>query len=221
MEDVRAFEVYLGISRPALNQTVCALQFFYGVTLDRAEIPERIAYARRPRKLPAILSADACRAISRSGTVAKGAYGADERLCRRTAWLGDGETEGRRHRQPAHGDLGPSRQGRQGSHRDAVAAVAWYPVYLLAADAPEELAVSRTGRQADRCAGALGSLPFGDQGGRIDQAGQRAHAAAQLCYPSARGRRRYPHHPGTARAHPPVDDGALHAGWRQLRSRSF
>jgi len=61
IEDVRAFQVFLvsqGISWPALNQTVCALRFFYGVTLDRAEIPERIAYARTPRKLPAILSAD-------------------------------------------------------------------------------------------------------------------------------------------------------------------
>ena len=61
LEDVRAFQVYLvsqGISWPALNQTVCALRFFYGVTLDRAEIPERIAYARTPRKLPDILSAD-------------------------------------------------------------------------------------------------------------------------------------------------------------------
>jgi site-specific recombinase XerD len=61
LEDVRAFQVYLvsqGISWPALNQTVCALRFFYGVTLDRAEIPERIVYARTPRKLPAILSAD-------------------------------------------------------------------------------------------------------------------------------------------------------------------
>lgn len=61
LEDVRAFQVYLvsqGISWPALNQTVCALRFFYGVTLDRAEIPERIAYARTPRKLPVILSAD-------------------------------------------------------------------------------------------------------------------------------------------------------------------
>jgi integrase/recombinase XerD len=58
---VRAFQVHLvsqGISWPALNQTVCAVRFFYGVTLDRAEIPERIAYARTPRKLPAILSAD-------------------------------------------------------------------------------------------------------------------------------------------------------------------
>ena len=61
LEDVRAFQVYLvsqGISWPALNQTVCALRFFYGVTLDRAEIPERIAYARTPHKLPTILSAD-------------------------------------------------------------------------------------------------------------------------------------------------------------------
>jgi integrase len=61
LEDVRAFQVHLvsqGISWPALNQTVCALRFFYGVTLDREEIPERIAYARTPRKLPAILSAD-------------------------------------------------------------------------------------------------------------------------------------------------------------------
>jgi integrase/recombinase XerD len=34
------------------------LALFYGVTLNRAEIPERIAYARTPRKLPTILSAD-------------------------------------------------------------------------------------------------------------------------------------------------------------------
>ena len=61
LDDVRALLVNLvvqGISWPALNQTVCALRFFYGVTLDRPEIPERIAYARTPRKLPAILSAD-------------------------------------------------------------------------------------------------------------------------------------------------------------------
>ena len=61
MEDVRAFQVFLvsqKISWPALNQTVCALRFFYGITLNRPEIPERIAYAREPRKLPVILSAD-------------------------------------------------------------------------------------------------------------------------------------------------------------------
>jgi site-specific recombinase XerD len=61
LEDVRQFQVYLvsqGISWPALNQTVCALRFFYGVTLKRDAMPERIPYARQPRKLPVVLSAD-------------------------------------------------------------------------------------------------------------------------------------------------------------------
>jgi integrase/recombinase XerD len=52
LEDVRAFQLHLvanGISWPALNQTVCALRFFYGVTLGHGEIPERIPYAREPR----------------------------------------------------------------------------------------------------------------------------------------------------------------------------
>src|SRR5579864_3633032 len=51
LEDVHAFQVHLvatGISWPALNQTVCALRFFYGVTLGQAMVPERIAYAREP-----------------------------------------------------------------------------------------------------------------------------------------------------------------------------
>src|SRR3979411_287206 len=61
LEKVRAFQVHLvatGISWPALNQTVCALRFFYGVTLGHGEIPERIPYAREPRTLPVVLGAD-------------------------------------------------------------------------------------------------------------------------------------------------------------------
>jgi len=50
----RAFQVHLA----SLNQIVCALRFFYGVTLGQDDIPERIAYAREPRKLPAVLSGD-------------------------------------------------------------------------------------------------------------------------------------------------------------------
>ena len=61
LEDVRAFQVHLvagGISWPALNQTVCALRFLYGVTLRQADLPERIPYAREPQKLPVVLGAD-------------------------------------------------------------------------------------------------------------------------------------------------------------------
>jgi integrase/recombinase XerD len=50
--------VSAGISWPGLNQTVCALRFFYGVTLGHGEIPERIPYAREPHKLPVVLNAD-------------------------------------------------------------------------------------------------------------------------------------------------------------------
>ena len=61
LEDVHAFQVHLvatGISWPALNQIVCALRFFFGVTLGQAIVPERIAHAREPSKLPVVLSAD-------------------------------------------------------------------------------------------------------------------------------------------------------------------
>jgi len=61
IEDVRAYQVQLvarGLSWPALNQIVCALRFFYGVTLGQTDLPERIPYAREPRKLPLVLGAD-------------------------------------------------------------------------------------------------------------------------------------------------------------------
>lgn len=61
LEDVRTYQVYLaskGVAWASLNQTVAALRFFYGVTLGVAEVPERIPYAREPRRLPVVLSAD-------------------------------------------------------------------------------------------------------------------------------------------------------------------
>ena len=61
LEDVRTFQVHLaskGVAWASLNQTVAALRFFHGVTLGMAEIPERIAYAREPGRLPVVLSAD-------------------------------------------------------------------------------------------------------------------------------------------------------------------
>jgi site-specific recombinase XerD len=60
-EEVRAYQAHLvgrKVSWGSLNQTVCALRFFYGVTLGRSDLPERIAYPRTPRKLPVVLSAD-------------------------------------------------------------------------------------------------------------------------------------------------------------------
>jgi site-specific recombinase XerD len=59
-EEVRTYQLHLVSRRVtwgALNQAVCALRFFFGVTLGRTDLPERISYARAPRKLPVVLSA--------------------------------------------------------------------------------------------------------------------------------------------------------------------
>jgi site-specific recombinase XerD len=61
LDDIHTFQVHLvstGISWASLNQIVCALRFFYGITLHQDDVPDRIPYAREPRKLPVILSAD-------------------------------------------------------------------------------------------------------------------------------------------------------------------
>ena len=59
IEDVRAYQLHLiAQKRPCshINQTACALRFFYGVTLGRQEAFERIVTGRKPEKLPPVLS---------------------------------------------------------------------------------------------------------------------------------------------------------------------
>src|SRR5689334_22375970 len=60
LEDIRAYQIHLtttGISWAGFNVAVCALRFFYGVTLGRTAMVGRIPYARKRRQLPVILSA--------------------------------------------------------------------------------------------------------------------------------------------------------------------
>ena len=128
-----------------LNQIVCALRFFYGVTLGEANIPERIPYAREPRKLPVVLSADEVvqflEAVSslKSRAALTTAYAAGLRASE-VAGLGVGG-----HRQRAGRHPGASRQRRERSQRDAVAAIARHPARLLAARPAKDLSVSRAG----------------------------------------------------------------------------
>jgi integrase/recombinase XerD len=61
LEEIRAFQVHLvstGVSWSLFNQIVCGLRFFYEVTLDRKGMPQRIPFAREPRKLPIVLSVE-------------------------------------------------------------------------------------------------------------------------------------------------------------------
>jgi hypothetical protein len=67
LEDVRVFQVHLvagGMSWPALNQTVCALRFLYGVTLGRADLPERIAHVVAPRCPAAFQRSSPCPCVT-------------------------------------------------------------------------------------------------------------------------------------------------------------
>jgi hypothetical protein len=141
LDDVHAFQVHLvatGISWPVLNQIVCALRFFYGVTLGQNTVPERIAYAREPSKLPVALSADEVVRFLEAIPSLK-SHRADHGLCRRTAR----SLKDRRHRQPADGDPGRAGQRWQGPLRHALSAAPEDFTHLLAARSTEAMAVSR------------------------------------------------------------------------------
>lgn len=61
LAEIRAYQIHLtttGISWAGFNVAVCALRFFYGITLGRTAMVERIPYARKRRQLPVILSVD-------------------------------------------------------------------------------------------------------------------------------------------------------------------
>ena len=61
LEEVRAYQLHLIAQKRSwshINQTVCALRFFYGVTLGRSDALERIVAAREPQKLPVVLSGE-------------------------------------------------------------------------------------------------------------------------------------------------------------------
>ena len=53
-----------GVSWDGLNQAVCALRFFYGVTLGRSAMVERIPYARKPAAFASGVERGRGRAIS-------------------------------------------------------------------------------------------------------------------------------------------------------------
>src|SRR5262245_37792175 len=60
-DDVRRYQLHLidtQASWSQFNQAVCALRFLYNVTLRRPAVIERLAFAKRPRVLPDVLTRD-------------------------------------------------------------------------------------------------------------------------------------------------------------------
>jgi site-specific recombinase XerD len=62
LEDVHRYQLHLTRDRKicwaAFNQAVCAIRFFYGVTLQKDWDIQRIPYQKTGRKLPVVLSAE-------------------------------------------------------------------------------------------------------------------------------------------------------------------
>jgi integrase/recombinase XerD len=56
---VRQFQLHLtesGVTPPSRNAAVAALRFFFTVTLDRADLAQRLTLVHEPRKVPLVLS---------------------------------------------------------------------------------------------------------------------------------------------------------------------
>ena len=226
-EELRLFQLHQtrsGLQPPSINSAVSALRFFFTVTLDRPDLARRLTVVPYPRRIPTVLSVEEVMLLLQAASAPKykaafataGACPGEGRG-RRAARLGGRRAEGRRYRFRAHAAARRARQGRQGPPRDAVAAAARTAARLVARRAAAQpaaagrLAVSRP--QPGRAAVGPPARPRrprrrpgrGDQQARV-----AAHAAAQLCHPPARARRRYPRDPGAARPRQARHHGALH-----------
>ena len=127
IEDIHSYQLHLTrvekVCWGSFNQSVCAIRFFYGVTLDKGRDIQRIPYQKTGRKLPVVLS---CEEVSKLFDVVENLKHRTilGRLCRRTARVGGYPPARERHRQPAHDVARRAGQGTPGSLRHAFAQVA-------------------------------------------------------------------------------------------------
>ena len=166
LEEVRAYQLHLIAQQRSwshINQAVCALRFFYGVTLGWTDAFERIVAAREPQKLPVVLSADEIvrflEAVPglRNRAALTTAYGAGLRVgevARLTIGAIDSQPDA---------DPGRAGQGRQGSLCHAIAAAAADPARLLALGAAGPVGCFPAGRRASRSASPRCRRPAGSR----------------------------------------------------------
>ena len=82
-KDVRRFQLDQcehNVGQSAINATVSALRFLFGVTLERPDLSRRLVLARRPSKLPEMLS------VEEGAKLLEAAPGIKYRAARRVAY---------------------------------------------------------------------------------------------------------------------------------------
>ncbi len=225
LEEVHAFQLHLvatGVSWPSLNQIVCALRFFYGVTLGQDTVPERIAHAREPSKLPVVLSADEVvrflEAIPslKSRTALTTVYAAGLRVSE-VVLLKIADIDSQRMViRVEQGKGGKDRYVMLSPQLLRILAAPEDSTHVLAARSAQAMAVSRPRRRASARSQRLACcLPFSLRCGWLEQAGDGAHAAPHLRDPSPGEWGGRAHHPGPARTCQPLEHSALHPGRHQ------
>jgi len=122
-EEVRKYQVHLieekHLSASTLNVTVCALRFFYQVTLGRREMIEKLPYAKTEKRLPVVLSPEE---VARFFQSIKSLKYFALFLIPYAAGLRISETcpfESHRHRQPKNDRSSRARERPEGSKRHA------------------------------------------------------------------------------------------------------
>ena len=169
-EDVRRFQVHLtesGVRPPTLNSSASALRFFFGTTLDRAELARHLARVHYPRTLPRVLSPEEVgrllEAAPGPGPEVQG--GAEHRLWRRLEGRRGRDAARQRYRLQAHADPRRAGQGPQGPACDALAAAARAAARVVAAVPLARLAVPEPrSAAADHGTAAQPRLPHGGGG---------------------------------------------------------
>jgi site-specific recombinase XerD len=190
--EIRAFQVRLIESKASwtqFNQAACALRFFYRVTLPRDFAVEHIPFAKTKKKLPTVLSVDEVRRLLGAVTNIK-----------HRAVLSLIYATGARLSEATHLQIGDIDGARMTVH-----------IRCGKGGKPRMVPMSAALRELLR-AYWLVERPH-------RQAGERAHAAAQLCDAPAGAGRRLAHDPETARALELVDDGDLRARDRPAARR--
>jgi len=216
LEEVRAYQLHL-IARQRswshINQTVCALRFFYGVTLGRSDAHEQIVAAPEPQRLPEILSGEEIvrflEAVPglRNRVALTTAYGAGLRVGEVVRLQPAAIDSSRMLIRIAQGKGAKDRYVMLSPQLLQILRTYWRLArpgkWLFPGHDPAEPVSIATLQEACRQAARQAEH---------EQAGHRPYPAAQLRHASARGWHRHPYHPGAARPRPAVDHGTLHAG---------
>ena len=228
-EDVRRFQIEqrdAGVPMPTMNSIVSALRFFFTRRSTGRTWRASWSAVAHPRNLPVVLSRDEVARLLAATTCLKHqaalsvAYGAGLRVAE-VAALKVADIDSERM-------LIRVERGKGGQYRNAM-----LPADLLTLlrewwrAGRQQGVMHREGwlfpgqhaMQADQHAATASRRRRCGTGGRDRQAGRAAHAAAQLRHPPARGRRRYPRHPGPARARQARQHRALHQGRDPNRAR--